>query len=156
MSKQPKSSFWRKFCKSCKLENQQVRWNQWVEDERIPLPPPAHQKHPRWSTACALRPISAVSLALEPANITAVANDVGTEVIFLRQLIAQGHPGDMAVGISTSGGSRNIVTALEEARKRKLTTAARLAMPAARSCGEAWRISHRRLCGLYSPHSGSA
>src|ERR1017187_1634754 len=64
MSKQTKSSFWRKFCKSCKLENQQVRWNQWVEDERIPLPPPAHQKHPRWSTACALRPIPAVSLAL--------------------------------------------------------------------------------------------
>ncbi len=93
---------------------------------RIPLPPPAHQKHPRWSTACALRPIPAVSLALEPANITAVANDVGTEVIFLRQLIAQGHPGDMAVGLSTSGGSRNIVMALEEARKRRLTTAARL------------------------------
>ena len=74
------------------IGNQQVTWNQWVEDERIPLPPPAHQKHPRWSTACALRPIPAVSLALEPANITAVANDVGTEVIFLRQLIAQGTP----------------------------------------------------------------
>jgi len=38
------------------------------------------------------RPIPAVSLSLEPANITAVANDVGTEVIFLRQLIAQAHP----------------------------------------------------------------
>jgi D-sedoheptulose 7-phosphate isomerase len=72
------------------------------------------------------RPIPAVSLALEPANITAVANDVGTEVIFLRQLIAQAHPGDMAVGISTSGGSRNIVMALEEARKRKLATVALL------------------------------
>jgi D-sedoheptulose 7-phosphate isomerase len=72
------------------------------------------------------RPIPAVSLALEPANITAVANDVGTEVIFLRQLIAQARPGDMAVGISTSGGSRNIVMALEEARKRTLTTVALL------------------------------
>ena len=72
------------------------------------------------------RPIPAVSLALEPANITAVANDVGTDVIFLRQLIAQARPGDMAVGISTSGGSRNIVIALEEARKRKLTTVALL------------------------------
>jgi D-sedoheptulose 7-phosphate isomerase len=71
-------------------------------------------------------PIPAVSLALEPANITAVANDVGTDVIFLRQLIAQAHPGDIAVGISTSGGSRNIVMALEEARKRKLTTVALL------------------------------
>ena len=72
------------------------------------------------------KPIPAVSLALEPANITAVANDIGTDVIFLRQLIAQAQPGDLAVGISTSGGSRNIVMALEEARKRKLSTLALL------------------------------
>ncbi|HEX5229876.1 MAG TPA: SIS domain-containing protein [Bryobacteraceae bacterium] len=68
------------------------------------------------------RPIPAVSLALEPANITALANDVGTDVIFLRQLIAHARPEDVAVGISTSGGSRNIVAALEEARKRGLLT----------------------------------
>jgi D-sedoheptulose 7-phosphate isomerase len=72
------------------------------------------------------RPVPAVSLALEPANITAVANDVGVDVIFLRQLIAQARPGDVAIGISTSGGSRNIVLALEEARKRKLVTVALL------------------------------
>ena len=39
------------------------------------------------------KPIPAVSLALEPANITAIANDVGTDVIFLRQMIAQAQPG---------------------------------------------------------------
>jgi D-sedoheptulose 7-phosphate isomerase len=72
------------------------------------------------------RPVPAVSLSLESANITAIANDVGTEVIFLRQLIAQACPEDIAVGISTSGGSRNIVMALEEARKRKLLTVALL------------------------------
>src|SRR5271154_103603 len=72
------------------------------------------------------RPVPAVSLALEPANITAVANDVGVEVIFLRQLIAQARPEDVAIGISTSGGSRNIVMALEEARKRGLLTVALL------------------------------
>jgi D-sedoheptulose 7-phosphate isomerase len=72
------------------------------------------------------KPIPAVSLSMEPANITAVANDVGTEVIFLRQLIAQARPEDVAVGISTSGGSRNIVMALEEARKRKMLTVALL------------------------------
>jgi D-sedoheptulose 7-phosphate isomerase len=72
------------------------------------------------------RPIPAVSLSLEPANITAVANDVGTEVIFLRQLIAQARSQDVAIGISTSGGSRNIVMALEEARKRKMLTIALL------------------------------
>jgi D-sedoheptulose 7-phosphate isomerase len=72
------------------------------------------------------KPIPAISLALEPANITAIANDVGTEVVFLRQLIAQAQPDDVAIAISTSGGSRNIVMALEEARKRKLLTVALL------------------------------
>jgi len=62
---------------------------------------------------------------LEPANITAVANDIGTEVIFLRQLIAQSRAEDIAAGISTSGGSRNIM-ALEEARKRNMLTVALL------------------------------
>jgi D-sedoheptulose 7-phosphate isomerase len=70
--------------------------------------------------------VPAVSLSLEPANITAVANDVGTEVIFLRQLIAQARPEDVAIGISTSGGSRNIIMALEEARKRGMLTVALL------------------------------
>jgi D-sedoheptulose 7-phosphate isomerase len=84
-----------------------------------------------WAIDCVLppsgyRPVPAVSLSLEPANITAVANDVGVEVIFLRQLIAQARPEDIAIGISTSGGSRNIVMALEEARKRKLLTVALL------------------------------
>jgi D-sedoheptulose 7-phosphate isomerase len=72
------------------------------------------------------KPVPAVSLALEPANITAIANDVGTDVIFLRQMIAQAQPDDVAIAISTSGGSRNIITALEEARKRKLPTVALL------------------------------
>jgi D-sedoheptulose 7-phosphate isomerase len=72
------------------------------------------------------KPVPAVSLALEPANITAIANDVGTEVIFLRQMIAQAQPDDVAIAISTSGGSQNIIMALEEARKRKLLTVALL------------------------------
>lgn len=69
-----------------------------------------------------LRPLPAISLSMEPANITAVANDIGTEAIFLRLLIAHAQPEDVAIGISTSGGSRNIVAALEEARKRQLLT----------------------------------
>ena len=72
------------------------------------------------------RSIPAISLSMEPANITALANDVGPEVIFLRQLIAQAQPQDVAIAISTSGGSRNIVMALEEARKRGLLTVALL------------------------------
>jgi len=70
------------------------------------------------------QPIPAVSLSMEPANLSAIANDVGQELIFLRQLIAQAQPSDVAFGISTSGGSRNIVLALEEARKRNLVTVA--------------------------------
>ncbi|MGH9406957.1 MAG: SIS domain-containing protein [Terriglobia bacterium] len=84
-----------------------------------------------WAIDCVLppagyRPIPAISLSLEPANITAIANDVGTDVVFLRQLIAQARPEDVAVGISTSGGSRNVIAALEEARKRGLLTVALL------------------------------
>lgn len=73
-----------------------------------------------------LTPIAAISLSLEPATISAIANDVGAELIFLRQLIAQARAEDVAVAISTSGGSRNVVLALEEARKRGLLTVALL------------------------------
>jgi D-sedoheptulose 7-phosphate isomerase len=84
-----------------------------------------------WALDCVLPPlgyrqIPAVSLAMEPASLTAIANDVGVEVVFLRQMIAHAQPHDIAVAISTSGGSRNIVLALEEARKRKLLTVALL------------------------------
>ena len=69
-----------------------------------------------------LAPIPALSLAAEPANITAVANDIGAEAIFARQLIAHAQPADVAVGISTSGNSANILAALAEARGRGLLT----------------------------------
>lgn len=70
--------------------------------------------------------VPAVSLALEPANISAIANDVGTEVVFLRQLIAQACSEDVAFAFSTSGGSKSIVMALQEARKRGMLTVALL------------------------------
>jgi D-sedoheptulose 7-phosphate isomerase len=84
-----------------------------------------------WALDCILPPagyrsIPAISFSMEPAIVTALANDIGTDVIFLRQLIAHARPKDVAVGISTSGGSRNIVMALEEARKRGLLTVALL------------------------------
>jgi D-sedoheptulose 7-phosphate isomerase len=84
-----------------------------------------------WAIDCILppagyQPIPAISLSMEPANLSAIANDVGTELIFQRQLIAQARPNDVAIGISTSGGSKNIVIALEEARKRNLLTIALL------------------------------
>lgn len=65
-----------------------------------------------------LAPVPAISLALEPANLSAIGNDVGMELVFSRQLIANGRPQDVVVGISTSGKSKNIALALREARKR--------------------------------------
>jgi D-sedoheptulose 7-phosphate isomerase len=72
------------------------------------------------------RPVAAISLSHEPANITAIANDVGNDLVYVRQLIAHARGDDVAVAISTSGGSKNIVAALEEARKRGLLTVALL------------------------------
>jgi len=69
-----------------------------------------------------MTPIPAISLSAEPANITAIANDIGSEAIFTRQLIAHAAPHDVAIGISTSGSSPNILAALGEARKRGLLT----------------------------------
>jgi D-sedoheptulose 7-phosphate isomerase len=81
-------------------------------------------------------PVPAVSLAAEPANITAIANDVGVEAIFLRQLIAHARPEDVAIGISTSGGSANILAALAEARKRGLLTVGIVGYDGGRIVGE--------------------
>ena len=69
-----------------------------------------------------MKPIPAISLSTESANITAIANDIGPEAIFTRQLIAHARPEDVAIGISTSGGSANILAAMAEARKRGLLT----------------------------------
>jgi D-sedoheptulose 7-phosphate isomerase len=83
-----------------------------------------------------LNAVPAVSLSAEPANITAIANDIGTEAIFSRQLIAHARPDDVAVGISTSGGSANILAALAEARKRGLLTVGIVGYDGGRILGE--------------------
>jgi len=80
--------------------------------------------------------VPAVSLAAESANITAIANDVGVEAIFARQLIAHARPEDVAIGISTSGGSANILAALAEARKRGLVTVGIVGYDGGRLVGE--------------------
>ena len=67
---------------------------------------------------------SALDLTNDSAILTALANDVGPEVLFQRQVIAYARKGDAVPAISTSGGSKNIVEALTEARRRGLTTMA--------------------------------
>jgi D-sedoheptulose 7-phosphate isomerase len=68
------------------------------------------------------RPLPALSLTDDIAVVTALANDVGFDVVFARQLAAFGRPGDIAVGLSTSGNSDNLVRAFEEASRRGLLT----------------------------------
>ena len=61
-------------------------------------------------------------LADDTAVLTALANDVGFDLVFSRQLIAHSEPGDIALGISTSGNSRNLLVAFDEAARHGLLT----------------------------------
>jgi D-sedoheptulose 7-phosphate isomerase len=67
---------------------------------------------------------AAVALTTDTSILTAVANDYGFDRIFARQLEALGSEADVAVGISTSGRSANVLAAFEVARARKMTTIA--------------------------------
>jgi len=66
----------------------------------------------------------ALSLVNDVSTITAVANDVGFGNVFARQVIALGRGRDVAIGISTSGSSPDVIAALEEARRRQMLTVA--------------------------------
>lgn len=70
------------------------------------------------------RPRRALDLTEDTGVITAVANDIGTEAIFARQVIAYGRPHDVLLAQSTSGNSENVIEALAEARRRGLATIA--------------------------------
>jgi D-sedoheptulose 7-phosphate isomerase len=66
----------------------------------------------------------AIDLTEDPSILTAIANDIGTEAIFSRQVIAYGLEGDALLALSTSGNSGNVIHALAEARRRALLTIA--------------------------------
>ncbi|MEU2615527.1 SIS domain-containing protein [Micromonospora sp. NPDC007271] len=68
------------------------------------------------------RPLPAISLTHDVALITALSNDVGFDVVFARQVAAFGRAGDIAVGLSTSGGSANVLRGLAEAAQRGMVT----------------------------------
>jgi D-sedoheptulose 7-phosphate isomerase len=68
------------------------------------------------------KPLPAWSLTADQAIMTALGNDVGFELVFARQLIARGKPGDIAIAMSTSGSSPNLMAALKEARQREMYT----------------------------------
>jgi D-sedoheptulose 7-phosphate isomerase len=67
-------------------------------------------------------PLPAFGLANDTSVLTALANDIGVEVVFARQLAAFGTKHDIAVGLSTSGNSANLVRAFDEAARRGMLT----------------------------------
>ncbi len=67
-------------------------------------------------------PLGAVALTTDTSVLTAIANDYGYERLFERQVLGVGRPGDVLVGISTSGRSPNILRALEAGRRTGLVT----------------------------------
>jgi len=65
-------------------------------------------------------PLPAIAITTDTSAITAIGNDYGFENIFSRQISGIGNSGDTLVAISTSGNSKNIIKAIEEAKKRKI------------------------------------
>ena len=67
------------------------------------------------------RGLAAVSIS-DPSHISCVANDFGYDFVFSRYIEALGQPGDVLLGISTSGSSKNVIIAVEEAKKKGMKT----------------------------------
>lgn len=97
------------------------------------------------------QPLPAIALTDDIAVITAVGNDVGFDNIFARQVIAFGQAGDIAVGISTSGNSTNVLVGLEQAKKRGLLTIALLGYDGGKTA-QSWAVDHPLVvCSDYVP-----
>lgn len=72
------------------------------------------------------RSLPAIALSSDPSVVTAIGNDYGYDQLFARQVEGLGRPGDVLVAISTSGRSRNVIAAVEAARRQGLGTIALL------------------------------
>lgn len=83
-------------------------------------------------------PLPALALTVDTSALTAIGNDYGFEQIYARQVEALGVPGDVAIGLTTSGNSPNVVAGLEAARNRGLWTIALTG----RSGGRAGDVAH--------------
>ena len=100
-----------------------------VADLRLAAPPPRRGDGPLAFQA-------AIDLTEDSSILTAIANDVGVEQVFQRQVIAYGRDGDAAVALSTSGNSANLIVALGEARRRGLATIAMVGYDGGRIAAE--------------------
>ncbi|SFV50909.1 Phosphoheptose isomerase [hydrothermal vent metagenome] len=68
--------------------------------------------------------IPSLALTTDTSNLTAIGNDYGYDYVFSRQLEGMGEEGDLFIGISTSGNSKNVLNAFEVAKKKGITTVA--------------------------------
>lgn len=67
------------------------------------------------------RPLAALALTTDSSNLTAIGNDYGYDYVFSKQVEGLGQPGDCLIAISTSGNSKNVVLAAEQAKKLGMT-----------------------------------
>ncbi len=82
------------------------------------------------------RPRAALDLTADTGILTAIANDIGVEAIFARQVIAYGRAGDTLLALSTSGNSGNVIAALAQARRQQLATIAMVGYDGGRVAAE--------------------
>ena len=68
------------------------------------------------------RPLAALALSTDTSALTCISNDYSFDEVFARQVQALGRPGDLLIGISTSGNSRNVIRAVQEAQQLGLHT----------------------------------
>ena len=97
-------------------------------------------------------PLPAIALTTDSSVLTSIGNDFGYDLVFTKQVQALGRPGDVFVGISTSGNSANVIGALQAARKQSLFTIG-LTGDRGRAHGSAVR---HPACGGASVHAARA
>lgn len=68
--------------------------------------------------------MNSISLTVDTSNLTAIGNDYGYDVVFSRQLQGVGQAGDVLIGLSTSGNSKNVISAFEMAKEKGIKTVA--------------------------------
>ena len=86
---------------------------------------------------CKLFPYPAIALSADGGLLTAIGNDYGFQDIFSRQVLAFAKPGDVLIALSTSGKSRNVLSAIEEARRHEMKTIALLGKGGGSTAGAA-------------------
>ena len=67
-------------------------------------------------------PLPAIALSVNTSILTSIANDYGYEAVFKKQIEALGKPGDVAIGISTSGNAESVIEGIRSARKKQIKT----------------------------------